>query len=57
LDPARPAQQLHRCLEHRGAFLVLEGETEIDERAACSALLRYDSGGIQTDEIAKLQEP
>ena len=52
----RHARQLHRCLEQRGALLLVEPGTEAQERAACTALLRYASGGVQTHEIARLQE-
>jgi hypothetical protein len=50
----RQAQQLHRCLEEGGALLLIEAETEAEERAACTALLRYASGGVQTHEMARV---
>jgi hypothetical protein len=49
----RHARQLHRCLEQEGALLLVEPGTEAEERAACTALLRYASGGLQTHEIAR----
>jgi hypothetical protein len=52
----RHARQLHRCLEQGGALLLVEPDTEAEERAACTALLRYASGGVQTHEIARSQE-
>jgi hypothetical protein len=52
----RQAQQLHRCLEEGGALLLVEAETEAEERAACTALLRYASGGVQTHEMARSRE-
>lgn len=52
----RQAQQLHRCLEQGGALLLVELDTEAEERTACTALLRHASGGVQTHEIARLQE-
>jgi hypothetical protein len=52
----RQAHQLHRCLEQGGALLLVEAGTEAEERAACTALLRYASGGVQTHEMARSQE-
>src|SRR5262249_3374321 len=52
----RHARQLHRCLEEGGALLLVEPESEAEERTACTALLRYASGGVQTHEIARVQE-
>jgi hypothetical protein len=52
----RHALQLHRYLEQKGALLLVEPDTEAQERAACTALLRHASGGIQTHEIARSQE-
>jgi hypothetical protein len=52
----RQAQQLHRCPEEGGALLLVAAETEAEERAACTALLRYASGGVQTHEMARSQE-
>jgi hypothetical protein len=51
----RHARQLHRRLEE-GALLLVEPDTEVEERAACTVLLRYASGGVQTHEIARPQE-
>jgi hypothetical protein len=48
----RHARQLHLCLEKGGALLLVEPDTEAEERAACTALLRHASGGVQTHEIA-----
>jgi hypothetical protein len=53
----RHARQLHRYLEQGGALLLVGPDTEAEERAACTALLRYASGGVQTHEIARRQEP
>lgn len=52
----RHARLLHRCLEQGGALLLVEPDGEAEERAICTALLRYTSGGIQTHEIARSQE-
>jgi hypothetical protein len=52
----RYARQMHRCLEQGGALLLVEPDTEAEERAACTALLRYASGGVQTHEIARSEE-
>ncbi|HEY7551946.1 MAG TPA: hypothetical protein VH913_20780 [Hyphomicrobiaceae bacterium] len=52
----RQAQRLHRCLEQGGALLLVEPDTEAEERAACTALLRCASGGVQTHEIARPRE-
>jgi hypothetical protein len=52
----RQAGRLHRCLEQGGALLLVEPDTEAEERAACTALLRYASEGVQTHEIARPQE-
>jgi hypothetical protein len=49
----RQAQQLHHCLEQGGALLVVEPDTAAEEQGACTALLRYASGGVQTHEIAR----
>jgi hypothetical protein len=53
----RHARQLHLYLEQGGALLLVAPDTEAEERAACSALLRHASGGVQTHEIARSQEP
>jgi len=50
----RHARQLHRCLEQRGALLLVEPDNEAEERATCTVLLRYASRGVQTHEIARL---
>ncbi|HEY1244200.1 MAG TPA: hypothetical protein VGF29_05145 [Hyphomicrobiaceae bacterium] len=52
----RQSRQLHRCLERGGVLLLVEPDTEAQERAACTALLRYASAGVQTHEIARPQE-
>jgi hypothetical protein len=52
----RHARRLHRCLEQGGALLLVEPDTEAGERAACTALLRCASGGVQTHEIARPRE-
>jgi hypothetical protein len=52
----RHARLLHRCLEQGGALLLVEPDNEAEERAVCTALLRYASGGVQTHEIARPQE-
>lgn len=48
----RHARQLHLCLEQGGALLLVEPRTEAEELAACTALLRHASGGVQTHDIA-----
>ena len=53
----RQAEQLHRHLREGGALLLIETQSDAEERAACTALLRHASGGIQTHEIARSQEP
>ncbi len=50
----RQAEQLDRHLRGGGALLLVEPETDAEERAACTALLKHASGGIQTHEIARL---
>jgi hypothetical protein len=52
----RQAQQLHRHLQEGGALLVVEPATDAEERAACTALLRHASGGVQTHEITRPPE-
>lgn len=52
----RHAQQLHGCLEQGGALLLVEPDTEAEERTACTALLRYASGGVQTHEMVRPQD-
>jgi hypothetical protein len=52
----RQARQLHLYLEQGGALLQVEPDTEVEERAACTALLLHASGGVQTHEIARSQE-
>jgi hypothetical protein len=51
----RQAEQLHRHLREGGALLLVETQADAEERAACTALLRHASGGVQTHEIAKPQ--
>ena len=51
----RQAQQLHRHLREGGALLLVEPGDDAEERAACKALLRHASGGVQTHEIARPQ--
>jgi hypothetical protein len=53
----RQAEQLHRHLREGGALLLVETQSDAEERAACKALLRHASGGVQTHEIARSQEP
>lgn len=48
----RHARRLHRCLEQGGALVLVEPDTEAEERTACTTLLRYAAGGVQTHEIA-----
>jgi hypothetical protein len=52
----RHARLLHRCLEEGGALLLVEPGTEVEERAVCTVLLRYASGGVQTHEIVRSEE-
>jgi hypothetical protein len=52
----RQAQQLHRHLGEGGALLLVEPETDAEERAACTALLRHASRGVQTHEITRPPE-
>lgn len=52
----RQAQLLHRHLQAGGALLLVEPHTDAEERAVCTALLRYASGGVQTHEIARSLE-
>jgi hypothetical protein len=54
--PQRHAQQMHRCVDEGGALLLVEPDTEAEERAACAVLLRHASGGVQTHEITRSQE-
>jgi hypothetical protein len=49
----RQAQQLHRHLQEGGALLLVEPATDAEERTACTAVLRYASGGVQTHEITR----
>jgi len=49
----RQAEQLDRHLRAGGALVLVEPETDAEERAACTALLRHASGGVQTHEIAR----
>lgn len=51
----RHARQLYALLEQGGALVLVEANTEAEERAACMALLRYASLGVQTHEIARPQ--
>lgn len=51
----RQAHQLDRHLRAGGALLLVEPETDTEERSACTALLRHASGGVQTHEIARPQ--
>jgi hypothetical protein len=52
----RQAEQLHRHLREGRALLLVETQSDAEERAACTALLRHASGGVQTHEIARSQE-
>jgi hypothetical protein len=52
----RHARQLHCRLEEGAALLLVEPDTEAEERAARTVLLPYASGGVQTHEIARPQE-
>ena len=52
----RQAQLLHRHLQEGGALLLVAPDTDAEERAVCTALLRYASGGVQTHEIARSPE-
>jgi hypothetical protein len=52
----RQAQQVRRHLEAGGALVLVEPGDDAEERAACTALLRYASGGVQTHEITRSQE-
>jgi hypothetical protein len=52
----RQALQLDRHLRSGGALLLIEPHTDAEEQEACAALLRHASGGVQTHEIARLQE-
>jgi hypothetical protein len=52
----RQAQQMHRHLQEGGALLLVEPDDDAEERAACTALLRYASGGVQTHEITRSKE-
>jgi hypothetical protein len=49
----RQAEQLDRHLRGGGALVLVEPDTDAEERAACTALLRHASGGVQTHEIAR----
>jgi hypothetical protein len=53
----RQAQQMHRHLRDGGALLLVEPDDDAQERAACTALLRHASGGVQTHEITRSQAP
>lgn len=52
----RQTQQLHRHLQEGGALLMVEPDTDAEERAACTALLRHASSGVQTHEITRPPE-
>jgi hypothetical protein len=52
----RQAQQMRRHLQEGGALVLVEPDDDAEERAACTALLRYASGGVQTHEITRLRE-
>lgn len=52
----RQAQQVRRHLEAGGALVLVEPGDDAEERAACTALLRYASGGVQTHEITRSQD-
>jgi hypothetical protein len=52
----RQAQQVRRHLREGGALLLVEPDDDAEERAACTALLRYASGGVQSHEITRSQE-
>jgi hypothetical protein len=49
----RQAEQVDGHLRAGGALLLVEPESDDEERAACTALLRHASGGIQTHDIAR----
>jgi hypothetical protein len=51
----RQAQQLDHHLRAGGALLLVESETDAEERAACTALLRHASGGVQTHEVTRVK--
>jgi hypothetical protein len=51
----RQAQQLDQHLRAGGALLLVEPVTDAEERAACTAMLRHASGGVQTHEITRAQ--
>jgi hypothetical protein len=51
----RQSRQLDRHLRAGGALLLVEPDTDAEERTACTALLRHASGGVQTHEIARQQ--
>jgi hypothetical protein len=53
----RQAEQLDRHLRGGGALVLVEPDTDAEERASCTALLRHASGGVQTHEIARAHEP
>jgi hypothetical protein len=53
----RQALQLDHHLRAGGALLLIEPLTDAEEWEACTALLRHASGGVQTHETARLQEP
>lgn len=55
--PRRHIEQLDRHLREGAALLLIEPETDVEERAACTALLLHASGGVQTHEITRPQEP
>lgn len=52
----RQAEQLDRHLRGGGAVLLVEPDTDAEERAACTVLLKHASGGVQTHEIARPSE-
>ena len=52
----RQAQQLRTHLQEGGALVLVEPDDDAEERAACTALLRHASGGVQTHEITRSRE-
>jgi len=42
-------------LREGGALLLVESDNDAEERAACKAILRHASGGVQTHEITRTQ--
>jgi hypothetical protein len=49
----RQAEQVDGHLRAGGVLLMVEPDSDDEELAACTALLRHASGGIQTHEIAR----